>query len=212
MKRGPRARTHLQSGAGGFACQFFMLEYRRRLPHVQPESVYIFVTWRLYGSLPVCKRTDRYLTPGHAFVAADRALDRCCSGPRWLEDPRIAGIVTETIQIGEKERHFYDLDAWAIMPNHVHLLILPHVDLPIIMRWLKGSSARRANQLLGRTGQPFWQFESYDHWVRHRKELDKIGRYIERNPVSAGLVESEELWLWPWSSAGWQAKPPTPLR
>ena len=90
----------------------------------------------------------------------------------------------------------------------MHLLILPKVPVPILMRWLKGSTARSANLLLGRTGQPFWQDESYDHYARHSIQRDRIIAYIEENPVSAGLVSSAELW--PWSSAGWQAKPPAP--
>jgi type I restriction enzyme R subunit/putative DNA methylase len=94
------------------------------------------------------------------------------------------------------------------MSNHVHLLILPKVAVSAIMRWLKGSTARSANQLLGRTGQPFWQDESYDHWVRNSKQFDRIIEYIEENPVSTGLVASPELW--PWSSAAWQAEPPAP--
>ena len=126
----------------------------------------------------------------------------------FLKEPSIANLVVETIVAGERERGFYELSAWVVMPNHVHLLILPKVALPEITRWLKGSTARRANQLLGRTGLPFWQDESYDHWVRTTKELDRIIGYIEENPVSAGLVVSMELW--PWSSAAWQAKPPAP--
>jgi len=118
-------------------------------------------------------------------VAADRALDRNAAGPVWLKDPRIARLAMDTIEAGEGERGFYELCAWVIMPNHVHLLTLPEVPVPVITRWLKGSTARRANQLLGRTGQPFWQDESYDHWVRNRKELDRIIGYIEENPVSA---------------------------
>src|SRR5215472_5246832 len=82
--------------------------------------------------------------------------------------------------------------------------------LPIITRWLKGSTARHANRHLARTGQPFWQDESYDHWVRNEKQFNRITSYIEEHPVSAGLVRSAELW--PWSSAGWQAKPPAPRR
>ena len=45
------------------------------------------------------------------------------------------------------------------MPNHVHLLVRPQVAVPRLMRWLKGSTARRADLLLGRTGQPFSQDE-----------------------------------------------------
>jgi len=51
----------------------------------------------------------------------------------------------------------------VVMPNHVHLLILPQVPVAQLMRWLKGSTAREANRILGRTGQPFWQDESWDH-------------------------------------------------
>jgi REP element-mobilizing transposase RayT len=68
----------------------------------------------------------------------------------------------DTLHIGERERRFYDLPAYVVMPNHVHLLIRPLVPLPEITRWLKGSTARRANLVLGRTGQPFWQDESFD--------------------------------------------------
>ena len=143
-----------------------MLEYRRRLPHFQPDDAYIFLTWRLYGSLPTIRIAGAYATPAHAFVAADRALDRAAFGPQWLRDPRIAA---------------------AVIPNHVYLLILPRVPVPAILRWLK-SWTRQANQLLGRSGKPFWQDESYDHWVRSPWQRERIVRFIEDNPVSAGLV------------------------
>jgi REP element-mobilizing transposase RayT len=107
--------------------------------------------------------------------------------------------MVETIHIGERERHFYELCAYVVMENHVHLLIRPFQPVPLIMRWLKGSTARKANQLLERTGKAFWQDESYDHWVRSHKELAKIVKYIEWNPMAAGLVHSAEEW--PWSSA-----------
>jgi REP element-mobilizing transposase RayT len=177
-----------------------MLEYRRRLPHFQPDDVYVFLTWRLCGSLPANRQRATYPTAGHAFVATDRALDCHRSGPLWLKDPRIAALVVKAIRIGESDKLFYELCAWVVMPNHVHLLIQPKADLPVITRWLKGSTARGANQMLERTGQPFWQDESYDHWARDAKEFVRICRCIEDNPVTAGLAGSAELW--PWSSAG----------
>jgi type I restriction enzyme R subunit/putative DNA methylase len=148
-----------------------------------------------------------YSTPGHAFAAQDRILDRRSTGPRWLLDPRIADLVVDAILIGESERHFYQLGAWVVMPNHAHLLVLPVAPVQILMRWLKGSTARKANQILGRTGEPFWQAESWDHYLRSAAQIDRTKAYIEHNPVSAGLVGSAECWRW--SSAGWQAKPPT---
>jgi putative transposase len=185
-----------------------MSEYRRRLPHFQPEGEYIFLTWRLWGSVAAEVRRIACLTKGQAFVVEDRALDRA-TGPRWLGDPRMAEIVADAIRAGESEKRFYELCAWVVMPNHVHLLILPKAAVPVIMRWLKGSTARRANQLLERTGQPFWRDESYDHWVRHRKQLDRITAYIEDNPVSAGLVNSPGDWLWSSARAGESPAPPS---
>jgi hypothetical protein len=65
---------------------------------------------------------------------------------------------------------------------------------------LKGSTARQANLILGRTGEAFWQDESFDHRVRDEMELERIVRYVEYNPVNAGLVA--EPYEWAWSSAG----------
>ena len=67
------------------------------------------------------------------------------------------------------------------------------------MRALKGVTAREANKALQRTGQRFWQEESFDHWVRSEGSFDRIVLYIENNPVRAGLVTKPEDW--PWSSA-----------
>ena len=174
-----------------------MAEYQRRLPHFHPDHEYLFVTWRQHGSLLVAPPDIVYATPGHAFAARDRALAGN-HGTLWLSDTRVARQVAEAIRAGENRR-FYELSAWVVMPNHVHQLILPHVALPQITHWIKGKTAREANLLLKRAGQPFWQHESYDHWARNERELQWIAAYIEDNPVSAGLAATPEDW--PWSSA-----------
>jgi REP element-mobilizing transposase RayT len=137
-----------------------------------------------------------------------QSLDRSSVGPRWLGNPAIADLVSRTILIGENERHFYRLSAWVVMPNHVHLMILPPVPVPVLMRWLKGSTAKCANRILGPTGNPFWQDESYDHYLRDSAKLNKTITYIEQNPVSAGLVSAAEGWAW--SSAGWAGETACP--
>ena len=172
-----------------------MAEYRRRLPHFQPDGEYLFVTWRLHGSLPVAPADVIYATPGHAFAAQDRALAQR-RDTLWLSDTSVARHVADTIRDGERKQRFYESQAWVIMPNHVHLLILPQVALPKITHWIKGRTAREANRLLGRASAPFWQHESYDHWMRSQKELHRIAAYIEENPVSAGLAATPEDWLW----------------
>lgn len=85
------------------------------------------------------------------------------------------------------------------MPNHVHLILEPDEPLPAINRWLKTSTAIHANRLLRKTGGPFWQREYFDHWIRTEKELLASIRYVETNPVTAGLVARPESW--PWSNA-----------
>jgi REP element-mobilizing transposase RayT len=92
------------------------------------------------------------------------------------------------------------------MPNHVHLLLTPRVSVSKLLGSLKVATAKRANLLLQRSGQPFWQDESYDRLVRDGDEFRRIQRYIEGNPVTALLAARPEQYAW--SSAGraaWEA-------
>ena len=68
------------------------------------------------------------------------------------------------------------------------------------MQSLKRFTAREGNRLLGLTGQPFWQDESYDRLVRNGTEFERIWHYIEMNPVQAGLAATPDEFQW--SSAG----------
>jgi putative transposase len=177
-----------------------MSYHERTLPHSYPPDATLFVTWRLFGSLPRERRFEGVSSsPGEAFARVDRLLDSAAGGPVWLRDKRVAALVADALKQGEAEYRLYELFAWVIMSNHVHAVIRPIRQLPIVMRWLKGSTARSANRILGRTGKPFWQYETYDHCIRGVEELNKIIRYVERNPVRAGLAGSMEEW--PWSSA-----------
>ena len=88
------------------------------------------------------------------------------------------------------------------MTNPVHVLLLPRITPSRLLQSLKGFTAREATRGLGRTGEPFWQAESYDHWVRDEKEYGRISAYIENNPVKAGLVGNAEDYRW--SSANQQ--------
>ena len=174
--------------------------YRRRLPHWQPEGVPVFLTWRLHSSLPGWHQAaTSAASDGQRFIELDRQLDAAASGPMFLKDPRVAAAVVQALFIAAHEWKLFDLMAWVLMSNHVHVLLQPHKPLREVTRAVKSTSARAANLILGRTGQPFWQDESYDHWVRDGKELQRIVQYIEWNPVRAGLIDTPELW--PWSSA-----------
>ena len=80
----------------------------------------------------------------------------------------------------------------------VHMLVTPSMPSPSWLGPLKGFTAREANRILGTAGSRFWQGESYDHLVRHG-EFERIRRYIDWNPVKAGLAANPEDF--PWCSA-----------
>jgi putative transposase len=122
-------------------------------------------------------------------------MDNPTQGPVYLQQPEFAKIVVTSIHKGVELGH-YELGAYVVMPNHVHLLVRPLVAPDRLLRSLKGATARAANLLLGQTGEPFWQKESYDHWVRNDGEFLKIRAYIENSPVKAGLVLRPEEFRW----------------
>jgi REP element-mobilizing transposase RayT len=176
-----------------------MTFYRRNLPHWHPPGQDIFLTWRLKGSLPAhLRELSSREEPGKRFLDLDRALDRADVGPLWLREPRVAECILQALHKAQNN-HLAAVHAYAIMANHVHVLLTPSAPLPKIARLFKGATARQANLLLGFTGSHFWQDESFDHWVRNPAEWQKIRAYIERNPVAAGLARIPEEW--PWSSA-----------
>ena len=205
----------------------YQLFYRRHLPHIQPLGATLFITFRLADSIPAevlqrlleeSERVDRSLEripdpqerrrraheeQRRLFCRWDRALDTARSGPFWLRDSRVAAIVTDSLHHLNGRK--YDLEAFCIMPNHVHLIYtpLPKPDssyhaMSAIMHSLKSYTAQEANQLLGREGA-FWQHESYDHAVRDEPEWRRIVSYVLNNPVAAGLVSRREDWNWSFS-------------
>jgi putative transposase len=173
-----------------------MRDFHRRLPHQYPQGKWLFVTWHLHGSLPQARYPppDK-LSTGAAFVWMDRYLDTTRLGPLYLAQESLAGIVVASLRRGAFLGH-YELGAYVVMSNHVHVLLLPKVSPSRLLQSLKGATAREANRILGRTGEMFWQAESYDHWVRDETERRRIVAYIESNPVKAGLVKRAEDYCW----------------
>lgn len=202
--------------------------HRRNLPHWQPPNRSIFVTSRLFGSLPetvvrelhetraLIERTIRQKgIDSNAiaelrlrqhkmlFAKVDAILDKASFGPKWLGNPAVAQMVQDALL--ERYAEMYRLWAYVVMVNHLHCLLTPkrittdrvkRFSLSEIMKRIKGYTAREANRILNRTGQTFWQQESFDHWARDRGELFRIIVYIENNPVKAGLVQQPHEWSW----------------
>jgi len=129
-----------------------------------------------------------------------------------LKENDVAAVVQEALL--NRYSDLYQLWAYVVMANHVHVFLCPrlieqanappdadpqYVPLAKMTQSLKGFTALESNKLLNRTGQTFWQDESYDHWARDEEEFYRIIAYIENNPVKAGLVTDPADW--PWSSA-----------
>jgi putative transposase len=113
--------------------------------------------------------------------------------------PGPAQILLEQI-VDCRERGFYRLHAFVIMPDHFHALLTPGegTSLEKAMQMVKGGSAHRIREELHFVW-PIWQKGFHDRWMRDATELQARREYIETNPVSARLaVRPEE---YPFSSA-----------
>ena len=178
---------------------------RRRLPHWTQEGATYFVTFRLADSLPADQLAELEEERSNWLAAHpepwsendkreyyDRFSGRI---EQWLDagygscilaEPEISQIVAGALTHFEGER--YRLDAWVVMPNHVHVIVTPlegHQLRDILHGW-KRFTALEINRKRGKQGQ-LWQHESYDHIVRNERSLARIQRYIEENPIRARI-------------------------
>ncbi|MHB8526969.1 MAG: REP-associated tyrosine transposase [Candidatus Acidiferrales bacterium] len=100
-----------------------------------------------------------------------------------------------------RDRGFYFLHAFVIMPDHLHLLLTPaeNTSLEKAMQMIKGGSAHRIRkELLYRS--PVWQPGFHDRWIRTVDEFRTRFDYIAQNPVAARIVESALDYRWSFSS------------
>jgi len=193
--------------------------YRRNLPHWQPKGAEFFITFRLAGSLPAevinwlkekrreYEKMNRKLPMSDSskkefeaeiFKMYDHLLDESSFGPTWLKKREVAEIVMNSLHFYDKEH--YDLYAFTIMSNHVHL-VFRHltqnydVDFPVtgIMKSIKSFTGKECNKKLCRSGR-FWQIESYDRVIRDSRELENVILYTINNPVKANLVSQWKDW------------------
>ncbi len=211
---------------------------RRSLPHWYVPGAAHFITFRLYGSLS-STFLEKMQKEKHRLIQRPLSESQTSAGQRktihkklfsrfdaqldnatenlWLAETAVASMVRASLFFHHEKK--YQLLAYTIMGNHVHLLLLPLLEhrarqdyadadlgevrdkgnlLAAIMHSLKSYTAHEANKILNRGGQ-FWQHESYDHWVRDDDEMERVVDYINLNAVRAGLVKSPHEY--PWCSA-----------
>lgn len=146
------------------------------------------------------------------FARFESIMDKAKNGPMWLARDDVRKIVAD--KLVEMGRADFRLDAFSIMSNHAHVVFKPNISekelvekrvegrlcfvssektLSQIMQGIKGGTARKANSTLIRSG-PFWEKESFDHFVRNEAEFSRIVRYTLNNPVKAGLVSHWKEW------------------
>ena len=166
--------------------------------HIESPSA-VFCTWRLCDTLPPRSESVQAksgLTESQRFLAEDRVLDQALTGPVWFENPLVAESIVDTLLIAEREWELCRLLAWVVMPNHLHILMEPRRPLHEASRVIRKNAARAANEILGRPGKPFWYEDSDDYWIKDGGELERVARYVEANPVTAGLAARREQWHW----------------
>jgi putative transposase len=89
-----------------------------------------------------------------------------------------------------RRRYKFNVLAYVVMPEHVHLLVTEPESQPLskALQSLKLSVSKLSPQ------RPFWHDRYYDfNVITHRKRIEKI-KYIHRNPVTRGLVKRAEDW------------------
>ncbi len=119
----------------------------------------------------------------------------CASKWTIFQVERTAELLFQTFQ---HYREHYKLHAFAIMPDHVHLLLTPQaITLERCLQLIKGGFSRQYHLQGGL--KDVWQKGFADHRCRDREDYLKHKRYVEQNPVSAGLAQAAEDY--PWSSA-----------
>ena len=177
----------------------------RTLPHWYQAGAAYFTTFRLADSIPQAKlnkwleeRTvwknahTEPLTDEQRSEYAERFPARlqkwldAGSGACVLKEQNCSKIIADAMRFFDGQR--YHLDAWVVMPNHVHAIfqaIPPHTPKGILHSW-KSYSANQINKRIGRSG-PLWQKESYDHIIRSPAQLNHYRQYITDNPMKAGI-------------------------
>src|SRR5262249_43677608 len=132
----------------------------RNRPRIEPMRATLFVTLRLIGrSLRAAPAQVGNL---RQFLDLVEELDTADGGPEWLRDERVATLISEGLLY--RDGRVYHLDAYCIMPTHVHVIFAPYPaaarvggedSFVSILHSLKRQTAAEANRILGRQGN-FW--------------------------------------------------------
>lgn len=163
----------------------------------------------LYGRTP--SKTRKVYDNGDAHFLTFSCFHRL----PLLSKKRACEWMVEAIKLS-RQTNPYDLWAWVIMPEHVHLVLLPHKKVKVAsilttmkqsvsrraINWLRKNSPEYLSKLLdvqpnGKSSYRFWQRGGgYDRNLRSARDVHEKVMYVHQNPVKRGLVDSPEKWDW----------------
>ncbi len=196
---------------------------RGYLPHYEAANKYQMITYRLADSLPqeVLDRLEKSLAGSADCQSAftnndyeakkrkmiefylDQGMGSCV-----LKNEDCAKAVVDNWHYFDKKR--YDLIAYVVMPNHVHLLIKTYEGYSLgelvktwksystrmIKKFLKSKEDADYQSALPGKENKIWQREYWDRFIRDEIHFQKSIAYILENPVKAGLVKNWQEWNW----------------
>jgi len=190
--------------------------YRGRLSHMDKPGYIQCICYRLADSVPKAVAASlgevlQHLDPATVDPNRLRRIEElmfaghgCCV----LKEPEAARLVIDTWRRFDGER--YDLIAWVVMSNHIHVLIRQYHEAPlskIVQSW-KSYTAKRIAPLMKRlkgeehivsnAKSPYkvWMPYYWDRYIRNERHFQNAVAYIHRNPVKAGLCAKPEDWDW----------------
>jgi len=186
--------------------------HRHHLPHWSQNEVWCHATWRLADSIPADKLRVWHAqkkiwmekNPPPWDESTENEYHRVFSrqmedwmdqgmGSCVLKTPENTRIVADALAFFNGER--YSLAAFAVMPNHAHVLFSPrngHAIADIIKSW-KGYTANAINKRSGRQGE-LWQEDYWDRLIRNEKHYHRVKAYVMNNPGKAGLKTGFFVW------------------
>ncbi len=136
----------------------------------------------------------RFATGGYVFHVLNRAVGRSRLFEKAADYDAFLRVLGEA-----RERVPMRLLAYCLMPNHWHLVAWPEkdTDLSEWMRWLTVTHTQRwhAHYPTAGTG-PLYQGRFKSFPVQEDDHLLTLIRYVERNPLRAGLVQRAESYRW----------------
>jgi putative DNA methylase len=166
---------------------------RGYLPHFDAKGVVQHIVLHTRAALPVAILAEMAnLEARERHRLLDAALDASLSG-------KVFGDARCALALEAQLLHFdglrYDLLAWCIMPNHVHVVMccLGQTSVGQIVRTWKVQSTAAINMIQGTKG-PVFAADYFDRYMRDGQQTERTIAYVENNPVTAALCVHPADW------------------